>query len=232
MFSISYHFIFQCAVIPCYSRILHNIECFRFPTDDAARKLWLDALRGHELCSSNYLCINHFKSSQLKKAGNRRVLVSGAIPELELGEQFETVPLAGTSSGSEQTTSHQNTQSELDLADLDDSECSELNQNQCNLFDTDKSSNCSNCSKLETEIKALESFIVKLKSENSIQVATLQNYVKVEKEKSLKHAQEKKSLKTVLDYHKNNETKLKAVIKTLTNDNILTAEAVADLNVI
>lgn len=65
---------------------------FSIPIEEKRRTEWLNALSGHELTLSEFLCINHFKQHDLRKHGSRIVLDKGAIPQAAFNNDETSQP--------------------------------------------------------------------------------------------------------------------------------------------
>lgn len=174
------------------------------PANEIERANWQKILAGHELGQSNVLCSNHFNTNDLKKVGNRYHLIKGASPD----------PMRLKSD------SLQARNVEEYAMDVDTESTAQPASNKCE-----------NCELLQVEVQNLKHQIVILKSEHNFKVLALEQSIRIEKEKSRKHVQGKKSLKNTLIYHRTNEAKMKSIIDTLKQENLVSEEAAIDLKV-
>lgn len=204
---------------------------FRMPTDEHLRQSWIHALDGIECGNSNYLCINHFNTTDMKMKGGRFVLNKDAVPVFER-------------ENSRRDDDERNVSDDINDANQMDSQemstsgpSSQMMQSTVDSLDTGVHSthdpnSCDNCDTLRDNIQRLEKQISDMKALHSVEVMKMEEKLSAQKESSKKHVKEKKSLKNTLIYHKNKQLKLQEVIQSLHADNLISNEAAADLNVI
>lgn len=182
------------------------------PNDEPLRQRWLESLNGNEYGNSNFLCIDHFDPSDVRKKGNRSVLEKEAVPIIERENEVEDESPSANDEQAQLSFSHSDVNVDLNL--------------------TNDSNECGNCNLLKSEINRLENRLLEMDKLHSAERSMFGAKLFDQKEKSKQHTQEKKRLNNSLLYHKNQESKLKSVIQSLQGDNLISNEAATDLNVI
>lgn len=207
------------------------------PTDENLKQKWLQALQGLECGSSNCLCINHFNQADIKKKGNRFVLDKNAVPNFErenlsknIGDDDDNEAIDEDEDrdyGGESSASHTHVQ-QLPLSEPNELEYNE-DTTSTSMYDA---SSCDECKKLAIKVRTLEQQITDIKTLHSVEILKMNEKLLAQKEGSKKHVQEKKNLKRLLTYHKSKELKLQEVVGSIHDENLISNEAAADLNVI
>lgn len=203
------------------------------PADENLKQKWVQALQGLECGSSNYLCINHFNHADIKKKGNRFVLDKNAVPIFERENLSKNIGDDDDDEdrdyGGESSASHTQAQ-ELSISEPNELEYNEepIDTTTTSMYDP----SCNECKKLVNKVRILEQQITDMNMLHSVEILKMEEKLSAQKGSAKKHVQEKKNLKRLLTYHKSKELKLQEVIGSIHDENLISNEAAADLNVI
>lgn len=211
------------------------------PLEAETRKLWMDILKGHTLGSSNFLCVDHFHENQLKKAGSKFALVNGGVPDPNLlprePREISVPHTSGTNTNEEiavPSTSSMglisNEESDLHIIDESPDPDHVRESDECVRSPIDHNQ-CENCAILQEKVNNLEKELIAVKANFSVKQSELEHKLVLQTNKSKKYFDEKRSLKSTISYHKTHEAKMKSIINTLKDKNLLSSEAANDLNV-
>lgn len=175
------------------------------PTDVQLRQNWLDALDGIECGSSNYLCINHFNTADMKMKGGRFVLNKDAVPvferensrrdddadddERDLSDDISDANQMDSQGMSTSGPSSQMMQSTVDSLDT-------------GVHSTHDPNICDNCDTLRNNLQRLEQQILDMRALHSVEIMKMEEKLSAQKESSKKHVKEKKKPEKYIDLPK------------------------------